>query len=126
MLARPLAIAITGYQRHLSPRKGFCCAHRVRHGGVSCSEYVKQAVLAEGVWQALPGIRLRFAECKAAVLALRVDREAGRRKRKQGSQQQGRDCDLDFCDCFDAASPVSDCSLLESAGAGVEACSCLP
>ena len=27
--------AMTAYQRHLSPRKGFCCAHRVQHAFVS-------------------------------------------------------------------------------------------
>ncbi len=35
-----LAIAaITGYQRYLSPYKGFRCAHRVLHQGESCSQY---------------------------------------------------------------------------------------
>jgi len=127
MLSRSLAFAIAGYQRHLSPYKGFCCAHRVRHGGVSCSEYVKQAVLAEGLWRALPDIRRRFAECKAAALAVRVDNEDKRRKRKQREKQNARDCDVDFCDCCELAGLIPDhCSLLEGAGAGLEACSCWP
>ena len=33
------------YQKVISPVKGFSCAHRCRHGGLSCSEYVKQVVL---------------------------------------------------------------------------------
>lgn len=39
---RQIAIAcIGGYQRYLSPHKGFVCAHRRLHGGDSCSQYVK-------------------------------------------------------------------------------------
>jgi hypothetical protein len=31
---RQLAVAsISGYQKHISPRKGFSCAHRVLYGG---------------------------------------------------------------------------------------------
>jgi Putative membrane protein insertion efficiency factor len=70
-----LAIAaITGYQRYLSPYKGFRCAHRVLHQGESCSQYVKREVQAEGLLVALRRSRsvsgresrVRFAECKEA------------------------------------------------------------
>jgi putative component of membrane protein insertase Oxa1/YidC/SpoIIIJ protein YidD len=62
-----LAIAaITGYQRYLSPHKGFRCAHRVLHQGESCSQYVKREVQEEGLRLALRRSRLRFAECKEA------------------------------------------------------------
>jgi len=132
MFSHPLASAIIGYQRYLSPYKGFCCAHRVRHGGDSCSEFVRQAVLAEGLWSALPIIRLRFAECKAAALALRWEHEDPRHKRKQEKQQSSSDCGSGYCDCCDAASLIpdvasfipGDCSLLEAAGGGCDACSC--
>lgn len=69
-LARPsrslVAAVITGYQRHLSPRKGFCCAYRYHTGGMSCSEYARRMVLRRGVlslWTALPR---QFARCKKA------------------------------------------------------------
>jgi putative component of membrane protein insertase Oxa1/YidC/SpoIIIJ protein YidD len=62
-----LAIAaITGYQRYLSPYKGFRCAHRVLHQGESCSQYVKRAVGEEGLLAALQISRLRFTECNEA------------------------------------------------------------
>lgn len=39
-VGRFLALAaIRGYQRWLSPRKGFCCAFRAATGGDSCSRY---------------------------------------------------------------------------------------
>lgn len=68
-----LAISfINFYQRRLSPYKGYRCAHRVHHGGLSCSEFVKRAILADGLMQAYPTIRQRFAECRHAYAALQV------------------------------------------------------
>jgi putative component of membrane protein insertase Oxa1/YidC/SpoIIIJ protein YidD len=62
-----LAIAaISGYQQHLSPRKGFACAHRILYGGESCSQYVKRAIAREGLIEALRLSQQRFAQCKAA------------------------------------------------------------
>jgi putative component of membrane protein insertase Oxa1/YidC/SpoIIIJ protein YidD len=58
--------AISGYQRYLSPYKGFRCAHRVLHRGESCSQYVKRMVREEGLGVALQKSRVRFAECKEA------------------------------------------------------------
>jgi putative component of membrane protein insertase Oxa1/YidC/SpoIIIJ protein YidD len=62
-----LAIAaINGYQRYLSPYKGFRCAHRVLYQGESCSQYVKRAVGEEGLLAAMQSSRLRFIECNEA------------------------------------------------------------
>jgi putative component of membrane protein insertase Oxa1/YidC/SpoIIIJ protein YidD len=73
-----LAIAaINGYQRYLSPRKGFVCAHRVLLGGESCSEFIKQLTRTEGIWAALRSLRPRFQACRAAAKALRAARQAG-------------------------------------------------
>lgn len=70
-----LAIAaITGYQRYLSPHKGFRCAHRVLHQGESCSQYVKREVQEEGLLLALRQSRLRFAECKEASRVIQTRR----------------------------------------------------
>jgi len=70
---RQLAIrAIAGYQKHLSPLKGFSCAHRLLHGGVSCSQYTKQVIAQEGLATALHKSRQRFQECKQANQILRM------------------------------------------------------
>ena len=70
-----LAIAaITGYQRYLSPHKGFRCAHRVLHQGESCSQYVKREVQEEGLVAALRSSRVRFLECKEANQIIRARR----------------------------------------------------
>jgi putative component of membrane protein insertase Oxa1/YidC/SpoIIIJ protein YidD len=67
--------AITGYQRYLSPHKGFRCAHRVLHQGESCSQYVKRAVREEGLVTALRCSRVRFAECHEANRVIRERRQ---------------------------------------------------
>ncbi|MGR4871188.1 membrane protein insertion efficiency factor YidD [Variovorax sp. LARHSF232] len=41
--------AIDGYQRFISPYKGFGCAHRVRTGGASCSRFAKRAIASLGM-----------------------------------------------------------------------------
>ena len=43
-LRRLLILLISAYQRYLSPHKGYSCAHRLLHGGESCSCHVKNAL----------------------------------------------------------------------------------
>ncbi|MDC1286637.1 membrane protein insertion efficiency factor YidD [Gammaproteobacteria bacterium] len=59
---------IVFYQKVISPIKGFSCAHSHQHGGLSCSEYVKQVVLHKGVVSGYSDIRLRFNACRSAAL----------------------------------------------------------
>lgn len=58
------------YQRFLSPVKGFRCSHAVLYGGPSCSHAVLATIREKGVFQAIPLIRKRFAECRRAHLAI--------------------------------------------------------
>lgn len=129
MLNRSLAVAITGYQKYISPYKGFCCAHRVKHGGMSCSEYVKQALLHHGIWPAIPDIKQRFQECKLAASALNADNNAHGRTRgreRNRSRRQEKNSILENCDCCVDLIPSQSCSPLEAVGGGVDACSCTP
>ena len=124
-LRRAAASAIAGYQKHLSPRKGFSCAHRVLHGGESCSQYVKRVILEQGLWTAIPATRSRFAECKSAnqVLQARRNRcrlqatsriEREEEERSDRSSQPQNDCyGVDgLLSCVDCADPCSriDCA----------------
>ena len=85
-LDRIALAAIVAYQRHLSPRKGFCCAHRAQHGGLSCSEYARQTRIAYGWWQTLPLLRQRLRACQAAARALLADQD------DRDSRKKRRDC----------------------------------
>jgi hypothetical protein len=74
--ARFAAAMIRGYQRWISPYKGFRYAHRKLFGGRSCSEFALHEVLDRGVRDALPGIRNQFRECGAAMRILRQQQVA--------------------------------------------------
>ncbi|MFN6558547.1 MAG: membrane protein insertion efficiency factor YidD [Nostoc sp. ChiSLP01] len=67
---RSVAIAIIGvYQRHLSPRKGYSCAHRIVHGGDSCSEYVKNVLADKSLFESTLLAKQRFRECNIAYIS---------------------------------------------------------
>lgn len=116
MLSHSFALMITGYQKYLSPYKGFCCAHRVWHGGDSCSEFVRQTLLQEGVLASIPKTRLRFQECKVAAMAL-SDNSGNKNARRLRRQRRHKDCDS-FCATCNVLPDT--CSLLD----GVDVCGC--
>ena len=66
--------AIRGYQRWISPHKGFLCAHRVLHRGRSCSQFALDVIRTRGLLPALPAIRDQFRQCRAAAIVLRQQR----------------------------------------------------
>ena len=43
-----IVLFIVFYQRWVSPRKGYRCAHRIAHDGLSCSEWGKRAAKRAG------------------------------------------------------------------------------
>ena len=68
-------VAIAGYQKYLSPHKGFVCAHRVLYGGESCSQYIKRVIAEDGLKGLLSKSRRRFQACKQANRILRSQAE---------------------------------------------------
>ena len=107
MLSRAALGGIWAYQRYLSPRKGWRCAHAVLHGGTGCSGYAKQAIRDRGLGAALPAIRARFRDCKAAhgvLLARRAphddepgDGDADRDGRPDARRRGGRCIKRETC-----------------------------
>lgn len=87
--------AIDLYQQLISPYKGFRCAHRVRHGRASCSQFAKRLLAKVGLMRFAPLFMRRLKRCSEAATALKtslVDR-----KRPQGTVKRelhgGRACD---------------------------------
>ena len=96
--ATAIARLIALYQRHLSPRKGYSCAHRVLHGGPSCSAYGKRAVLRCGPVRAARLVFRRFARCSAAARQIREVRAGegqANRDAPAGTEAAGPDKALD-------------------------------
>lgn len=57
---------INFYQRFISPRKGFCCAHHQLHKGQTCSNAIKFIIRDNSFGTWLPLINARFQACKNA------------------------------------------------------------
>jgi putative component of membrane protein insertase Oxa1/YidC/SpoIIIJ protein YidD len=84
---------ICGYQKHISPKKGFSCAYRVLHGKESGSEFIKRTILEQGLMEAIPAAKHRLQACKAANQVLKSksetpgsNKEAQRRRRDSEKQ----------------------------------------
>lgn len=84
---------IRAYQRWISPRKGFHCAHRVHRGGAGCSAVGARLIRRHGLWHGLRLLRERLRRCGA------VHAQA----RRPLVAQRG-DCDIG---CIDV--PGADC-----------------
>ena len=99
-----LVAAIRAYKRHVSPHKGFACAHRVHLGSCSCSTLGLRAISRYGAFRGLGVLRLRLAECH------QVAQEFRQRPFVARAAQAGFvDCDCDGS-CGDGAS-CNACSL---------------
>ncbi|MCB1762051.1 MAG: membrane protein insertion efficiency factor YidD [Gammaproteobacteria bacterium] len=117
------ALAITGYQRHISPYKGFCCAHRVLTGGVSCSEYAKRAIIQNGLFASLKPIFRRFHQCKESALSLKENKQP-----EKGGDKKNNACMLaDALACVPTScADMSFGTTVGGAAGGCDACACTP
>ena len=93
-----IAALIMGYQRWLSPLKGFTCAHRAFHGGDSCSEWGRKTVLEVGVLSFLALMYERLKDCEAAYAAMAQDNDDG--------EKNGGENGPEPCPCFNKESAV--------------------
>jgi putative component of membrane protein insertase Oxa1/YidC/SpoIIIJ protein YidD len=100
---KALALALIGlYQRHLSPRKGFCCAYRFHTGAASCSALGHRAIRRHGLRRGLALLDRRLARCALA------HRRYG--PRRPALRSEAGVCEVaEACDCFPSGSDVSGC-----------------
>lgn len=81
---RTLAIAaIGGYQRFVSPHKGFCCAYRANTGHDSCSDFAIRALRRVGLLDGLRLTKRRLACCRQSFIAMQL---APRRKETEAER----------------------------------------
>ncbi|WP_336921120.1 membrane protein insertion efficiency factor YidD [Aquipuribacter sp. SD81] len=62
--------AVAWYQVRVSPRTRTSCAHRVAHGGESCSQAVRRTLRSSGLLGSAVPTLARFAACYRAVRLL--------------------------------------------------------
>jgi putative component of membrane protein insertase Oxa1/YidC/SpoIIIJ protein YidD len=58
--------AIAGYQRYISPYKGYCCAYACRKGQPSCSEFGSRVISKYGIGRGLNLLNARLNACRVA------------------------------------------------------------
>ncbi|WP_315096669.1 membrane protein insertion efficiency factor YidD [uncultured Cellulomonas sp.] len=63
-------VLIGAYQERVSPHKGWGCAHRVAHGGPSCSAAVREILTRSGLVRGAVPTALRFVACYQAAQLL--------------------------------------------------------
>ena len=89
--SRQVAVeSIAFYQRYISPHKGYHCAHRRFHGGLSCSEYVKQTIATVGLRRSLPLAQQRFEACRMAQKTIALSRSSSQSFSQSFSQPFSR------------------------------------
>jgi putative component of membrane protein insertase Oxa1/YidC/SpoIIIJ protein YidD len=69
--------SLNTYQKHLSPRKGFSCPHRLLYGGESCSDYVKRLLMNQNLLTTIQMSPQRFKACKISAQTLQSQRAEG-------------------------------------------------
>jgi putative component of membrane protein insertase Oxa1/YidC/SpoIIIJ protein YidD len=91
--------AISLYRRHLSPRKGFRCAHDAVHGSGSCSDFGLRVFIRHDVMFGAKLLRVRFGQCGdayASILATASkedeERWAAERENDKASRYRPADC----------------------------------
>jgi putative component of membrane protein insertase Oxa1/YidC/SpoIIIJ protein YidD len=111
--------AVRRYQKHVSPYKGFSCAHRRLYGQESCSQYFRKMVATQGLAAAIPLFQQRLQDCHQANLTMRgrylatanpdrepdpdSEEEPQRRQRREGS---GNDACLEGCTYVDCSNLI--------------------
>jgi uncharacterized protein len=98
MLKLAASAAIEGYQRYISPYKGFRCAYRAKTGRASCSEYARRLVNKLGVSALAIGLPKQFARCRLAFATLSAyplsNQYIDQHKRKRSDSCDCNPCDL--------------------------------
>lgn len=111
---RQIAIAsIGGYQKHISPRKGFSCAHRLLYKGESCSQYAKRMIAQQGLVAAIETVRQRFRACGIAnqILQARYSSQADSdRSNPERRKSRNWGCNCDDSGAVDCVTGVSELS----------------
>jgi len=123
-LVRLALAAIRGYQRHLSPHKGFSCAYRVATGRASCSHHGYRVIERCGLWTGLALLRRRLRLCGEVHRSRLAARTAARNPVLHYQRGDCVPCDCDASCLPDLPCDMSDVSWRD-ADCVCDACQCV-
>ena len=76
------------YQKYISPKKGYSCAHRILNNGQSCSSYCSENLKKHGFVSTVVVMPSRFRQCYKAGIELSEHKKTPRRDRKPGEDTE--------------------------------------
>jgi putative component of membrane protein insertase Oxa1/YidC/SpoIIIJ protein YidD len=120
--------AIRGYQRYISPYKGFHCAYRKATGGFSCSQYAKHVLEEHRFYEAIPKIRQQFRACREAQIFLNEEENEENEEEKKETRKKKREeykSEAQGCLAYGCADLGLE-SLFLLAFGGLDGCACTP
>jgi len=79
---------VRGYQKYISPHKGFICAHRALYGGPSCSQFFYESIINNGLYTATINLYNRGKDCRAAAMFLATAENHNPEKDNKESRDQ--------------------------------------
>ena len=105
LLAHAAVILIRGYQRWISPLKGYCCAHNVLHRRGTCSHFGLSAISKSGLVRGLGDLRIRLSDCRDAArhLHMAAQEEADENGETKKSNRPG------WCETLPAGCEMPSC-----------------
>jgi len=83
-----LIVIINVYQRWVSPRKGFCCAHHVCFGRSTCSVYAKKAIFKHGSFTGVKLLNRRFIACSSAFKSIQDENPKDENPKKKHKEDE--------------------------------------
>lgn len=119
--------AIEVYRRHLSPRKGYRCAHNALHHCGSCSDFGLRVYRRLAFSTATALLLRRLTDCRTAYAAIiQMKAEAADDQPEQPPDRRKHEASncgpLDAVNCFSAPTPNAACLDI----GGCEIFSCVP
>ncbi len=102
MIKTIIIFFINIYQKHLSPHKGYCCAYKVYHNDISCSEFTKNSIKNVGLFPSISIIKQRFKDCKISSEKIKEEKECCQSKGfKKFDNCLGNSCNTcEVASCF--------------------------
>ena len=79
------------YQQHISPHKGYCCAHSALYGHSSCSSWAIRILKKQKLSFFFPLMKRRFQACN----------QAHKELKKEKSETENNPESIDPCPCGD-------------------------
>jgi len=109
MINRFIKSSIKIYQRKVSPKKGYCCAHAVYYGGDSCSEFGYKAIHERGLIYFITSMCSRILVCRKSAIMLseqNIENDSPDEKKDNNDKINGKEATKQIAACCLSIFPI--------------------